>query len=91
MHLHEGPDSGDVVVCWGGYHDVPKTGFAPEVALSWLDVHATEFDEYTEREEQKRQRISAALCITCGRALGLLDKIASRQFHKQCGERWGYS
>ena len=91
VYLHDDPDLGDVVVDWGGSHVVRSKGLhAPAVALSWLDAHAAEFDEYTKREEQKRQRIRGGLCVTCGRALGLFDKIANRQFHKQCGG-WGYS
>lgn len=40
-----------------------------------------------EREREKQYRIREGLCVTCGIALSFLDKLASRQTHKQCGHR----
>jgi hypothetical protein len=36
------------------------------------------------REEEKQSRISNGLCASCGGTLGVLDKLAGRQVHKQC-------
>ena len=35
-------------------------------------------------EELKKRRINEGLCLTCGKALGFIDKMSSRQIHKQC-------
>ncbi len=35
-------------------------------------------------EELKQRRINEGLCVTCGKALGFMDKMSSRQAHKQC-------
>jgi len=43
-----------------------------------------EHRQWKKREEEKQYRIHERLCITCGRALSFLDKLASRQTHKQC-------
>jgi hypothetical protein len=35
-------------------------------------------------EELKQRRINEGLCLTCGKALGFMDKMSGRQIHKQC-------
>lgn len=35
-------------------------------------------------EELKQRRINEGLCVTCGKALGFMDKMSGRQLHKQC-------
>lgn len=53
-------------------------------------------DAYQQREEDRRQEqqraaeaetqrlIAAGLCLTCGKPMGLMDKISGRHTHKQC-------
>jgi hypothetical protein len=37
------------------------------------------------RQQELRQRyIREGLCLACGNALGLLDKVSGRQAHKHC-------
>ena len=40
--------------------------------------------QWKQREEEKKYRIREKLCINCGEGLNLLDKLASRQTHRQC-------
>lgn len=35
-------------------------------------------------EELKQRRINEGLCLTCGKALGFMDKMSGRQIHKPC-------
>lgn len=35
-------------------------------------------------EDLKQRRVNDGLCLTCGKALGFMDKMSSRQIHKQC-------
>lgn len=36
------------------------------------------------REQEKQDRVRNGLCVSCGGALGVLDKLAGRQSHKHC-------
>jgi hypothetical protein len=40
--------------------------------------------EELRQQELKQRRIREALCLTCGRALGFMDKMSGRQIHKDC-------
>lgn len=40
--------------------------------------------EREKREQEKQARIGQGLCYACGEALSFLDRLGSRQTHKQC-------
>ena len=48
------------------------------------EVARKQREEQQRQEQERQQRISAGLCVNCGKPLGFMDKMAKRQAHAKC-------
>lgn len=91
LALHAVGDSGGLEALISGFHSGEESDrwkFANALECIRSPRATTAVAEYNAAkrasEELKQRRINEGLCLTCGKALGFMDKMSGRQIHKQC-------
>jgi HEAT repeat protein len=91
LALHALGDAGGLEALISNFHsadDSDKWKFANALECVRNPRAAAAVAEYNAAkrasEELKQRRINEGLCLTCGKALGFMDKMSSRQIHKHC-------